>query len=139
MAYALPADVYSVLLDVIGDRSKVDKVAAAIERSIEQVTERADEAREVVRHQVYEGLRQELATKEFVRAENAEIRADFEQLRADFEQLRANFEQLRAEFEQLRGEVHQIKQLLKILIALVVVGLTVLNPAFVDVIRALVH
>ena len=139
MAYALPADIYSVLLDVIGDRREVEKVADAIGRSIEQIAERADEARETVRHQVYEDLRKELATKDFVRAEHARLQVDFEQLRADFERMRANFEQLRAEFEQLRGEAREIKLLLKVLIALVIVGLTVLNPAFIEVIRSLMR
>ncbi len=45
MAYALPADVYAVLLDVIGDRQKVDKVAHVIEASIAQIADKADEAK----------------------------------------------------------------------------------------------
>ncbi len=95
--------------------------------------------KDAVRHQVYEDLRHELASKEFVRAEIEGVRREIQVLRADFEQLRADFEQLRAEFEQLRGEVRQSQLLLKVLIALVIVGMTVLNPAFVDILRALLH
>lgn len=65
---------------------------------------------------MYNELRAELATKEFVRAEIGEVRT---------------------EISGLRAELKQNALLLKILIGIAVFGLTLFNPAFVKLIELL--
>ena len=127
MSYALPRDTFDLLLEAFGDRKKAETFARAIEASIEAVDEKAealiDSRLEQQRATLYNDLREELATKEFVRAEN--------------NQLRAEFNELRAEFNELRGEVRQLALLVKVLLGLVIVGLTLLNPGFVQLMERL--
>ena len=70
----------------------------------------------ILKSKLYNDLRLELATKEFVRAEINEVRA---------------------EIAELRAEVKQNALLLKILIGIAVFGLTLFNPAFVKLVELL--
>lgn len=62
---------------------------------------------DAIKSELYNELRAELATKEFVRAEISEVRA----------------------------EVKQLAVWLKVLIGLIVFGLTLFNPAFVKLVE----
>ena len=141
MSYALPRDTFDLLLEAFGDRKKAETFARAIEASIEAVDEKAealiDSRLEQQRATLYNDLRDELATKEFVRAENNQLRAEFNELRAEFNGLRSEFNELRAEFNELRGEVHQLALLVKVLLGLAIIGLTLLNPGFVQLMERL--
>ena len=141
MSYALPRDTFDLLLEAFGDRKKAETFARAIEASIEAVDEKAealiDSRLEQQRATLYNDLRDELATKEFVRAENNRLRAEFNELRAEFNGLRSEFNELRAEFNELRGEVHQLALLVKVLLGLAIIGLTLLNPGFVQLMERL--
>ena len=66
---------------------------------------------------MYNELRSELATKEFVRAE---------------------INQLRSEFSEVRSEIKQNALLLKILMGIAVFGLTLFNPSFVKLVELFV-
>ena len=68
------------------------------------------------------GLRGELATKEFVRAEISEVRAEISEVRA--------------EISEVRGEMKNMQTLMKVLIGLMVFGLTFANPAFIELIKS---
>jgi len=70
----------------------------------------------ILKSELYNDLRLELATKEFVRAEINEVRS---------------------EIAELRVEVKQNALLLKILIGIAVFGLTLFNPAFVKLVELL--
>ena len=92
--------------------------------------------------ELYNNLRQELATKEFVRAEVNKLRAEFGELKAEFGDLRAEFGDLRAELGEVKGEVIGLKAridknefFLKILIGLNIAALTLLNPTFVSIVE----
>jgi hypothetical protein len=69
---------------------------------------------ESLKAELYNELRAELATKEFVRAE---------------------INGVRAEISDVRAEVKQNSLLLKILIGIAVFGLTLFNPAFVKLVE----
>ncbi len=69
---------------------------------------------DAIKSELYNELRAELATKEFVRAEINEVRA---------------------EISELRAEVKQLGVWLKVLIGLIVFGLTLFNPAFVKLVE----
>lgn len=115
MAYSLPRDVF-LLLEVAfnQDREKAEVFAKAIESSIQsietQTNEHVERNKGVLKSELYNDLRSELATKEFVRAEINEVRTEIAELRADMK---------------------QNALLLKILIGIAVFGLTLFNPAFV--------
>ena len=88
--------------------------AKAIESSIQAIENQADERithqKEALKAELYNELRAELATKEFVRAEIGEVRA----------------------------ELKQNSFLLKILIGITVFGLTLFNPAFVKLVELVI-
>jgi hypothetical protein len=85
--------------------------AKAIEGSIQaiehQAVERISLKKETLKSELYNELRAELATKEFVRAEISEV----------------------------RSELKQLALLLKILVGITVFGLTLFNPAFVKLVE----
>lgn len=119
MAYSIPREAFLLLEEAFNhDRAKAEVFARAIEGSIQAIEHRADEhisyQKETLKSELYNELRAELATKEFVRAE---------------------INELRAEFNELRGEIRQNSLLLKILTGIAVFGLTLFNPTFVRLVE----
>jgi hypothetical protein len=119
MSYSIPRDVFLLLEAAFNnDREKAEVFAKAIECSIQAIENQADERithkKETLKSELYNELRAELATKEFVRAEINEVRAEISEVRADLKQ-------------------HSL--LLKILIGIAVFGLTLFNPAFVKLVE----
>ena len=123
MAYSLPRDVFLLLESAFNqDREKAEIFAKAIESSIQAIDEKAIENKQVVKAELYNELRNELATKEFVRAEINGVRTEIAEVRA--------------EIAELRAEVKQIALMLKILTGIAIFGLTLFNPAFVRLIES---
>lgn len=131
MAYSIPRDVFLLLETAFNqDREKAEVFARAIEGSIQAFENQADEhitskkellKAELYKTELYNDLRTELATKEFVRAEINGVRAEISDVRA--------------EINVLRGELRQNTLLLKILIGIAVFGLTLFNPAVVKLVE----
>ena len=106
MAYSLPREAFALLESAFNDdREKAETFARAIEASIQSIEDQAEERigakKEAVKAELYNELRGELATKEFVRAENNELRA----------------------------EIRRNALLLKVLIGIAVFGLALFNPS----------
>ena len=119
MSYSIPRDVFLLLEAAFNnDREKAEVFAKAIEGSIQAIENQADERithkKETLKSELYNELRAELATKEFVRAEINEVRA---------------------EISDVRAELKQNSLLLKILIGIALFGLTLFNPAFVKLVE----
>ena len=119
MSYSIPRDVFLLLETAFNnDREKAEVFAKAIESSIQAIESQADERitpkKEALKSELYNELRAELATKEFVRAEIGEVRTDIGEVRA---------------------ELKQNTLLLKILIGIAIFGLTLFNPAFVKLVE----
>jgi hypothetical protein len=119
MSYSIPRDVFLLLEEAFNhDREKAEVFAKAIEGSIQAIENQADERithkKETLKSELYNELRAELATKEFVRAEISEVRA---------------------EISEVRSELKQTTLLLKILIGITVFGLTLFNPAFIKLVE----
>ncbi|MEI7995150.1 MAG: hypothetical protein WCH01_09645 [Methylococcaceae bacterium] len=122
MAYSIPHDVFVLLEAAFNqDREKAEVFAKAIESSIQAIENQADERithkKEALKAELYNELRAELATKEFVRAEIGEVRV---------------------EIGEVRAELKQNSFLLKILIGITVFGLTLFNPAFVKLVELVI-
>ena len=119
MSYSIPRDVFLLLEEAFNhDREKAEVFAKAIEGSIQAIESQADERithkKETLKSELYNELRLELATREFVRAEISEVRT---------------------EISEVRSEIKQNTLLLKILIGIAVFGLTLFNPAFVRLVE----
>ena len=129
MAYSIPRDVFVLLEAAFNqDREKAEVFAKAIESSIQAIESQADERithkKEAIKAELYNELRTELATKEFVRAEINGVRAEISEVRA--------------EISEIRAELKQNALLLKILIGIAVFGLTLFNPAFVKLVELVI-
>jgi len=129
MAYSIPREVFLLLEAAFNqDREKAEVFAKAIEGSIQAIENQADERithrKEALKAELYNELRAELATKEFVRAEINGVRAEITEVRA--------------EISEVRAEVKQNSLLLKILIGIAVFGLTLFNPAFVKLVEMVI-
>ncbi len=115
MAYSLSHDLYLLIESALNqDREKTDVVARAIESSIRAIDDKADDKKQVIKAELYNDLRNELATKEFVRAE---------------------INELKAEINQLKAEIKHIAFMIKVLVGCAIFGLTLFNPAFVKIIE----
>ena len=126
MSYSIPRDVFLLLEAAFNnDREKAEIFAKAIEGSIQAIENQADERithkKETLKSELYNELRSELATKEFVRAEISGVRAEISEVRA--------------EIGDVRAELKHNALLLKILIGITVFGLTLFNPAFVKLVE----
>ena len=73
---------------------------------------------------LYNELRTELATKEFVRAEINEVRAEISEVRA--------------EISEVRAEIKEVKLLMRVVIGVMIFGFTLFNPSFIQIVQMLV-
>jgi hypothetical protein len=133
MSYSIPRDVFLLLEAAFNnDREKAEVFAKAIEGSIQAIENQADERithkKETLKSELYNELRAELATKEFVRAEINEVRAEISGVRTEISEVRT-------EISVVRADLKQNSLLLKILIGIAVFGLTLFNPAFVKLVE----
>ena len=113
MQYTLPKNLYDELVKKVGKES-AEKFASAIELFLDitqkETSKEIDEKKENIKATLYNELRNELATKEFVRAEINEVKA---------------------EINEIRGEIQKNNLLLKILIGISIFALTIFNPNFI--------
>lgn len=105
MAYSLPHDVYLLL-------------ESAFNQDREKAEEKISDKKQALKAELYNDLRSELATKEFVRAELAVLREEVTEFRAE-----------------VRGEIKHINFQLKLLIGFAIFGLTLFNPSFVKLVE----
>jgi len=75
--------------------------------------------KENLKAELYNELRNELATKEFVRAEINEVKIEMNEIRG--------------EMNEIRAEIKQNNLLLKVLIGISLFALTIFNPNFVNI------
>ena len=110
---ALPRDAFELLVEALGERSKAETLAHALERSIQAIDKRAEEAiiekKEYIKIELKDDLRQELVTREL------------------FEERMKVFDE---RFKSLDFK-------LNIFIAIALIALTLANPTFVALISRL--
>ena len=124
MQYTLPRELFDELVKNIGKESAT-KLANAIEKFLEIIQNESNkiiiEKKENIKAELYNELRNELATKEFVRAEINEIKVEISEVRS--------------EINEVRAEIKQNNLLLKVLIGISIFALTIFNPNFVNLIE----
>jgi len=127
MHYTVPRELFEDLVKNVGKES-AEKFVNAIERFLEAIQKESQkeisEKKETLKAELYNELRSELATKEFVRAEINEVRAEINEVRA--------------EINEVRSEIKQNNLLLKVLIGISIFALTIFNPNFVILIEKIV-
>jgi len=124
MHYTLPRELFDELVKNIGKESAT-KLANAIEKFLEIIQNESNkiiiEKKENIKAELYNELRNELATKEFVRAEINEIKVEISEVRS--------------EINEVRAEIKQNNLLLKVLIGISIFALTIFNPSFLNLIE----
>jgi len=124
MNYTIPRDLFDELIKNIGKES-AEKFANAFEKFLnvfaKKVEENINQKKESLKAELYNELRSELATKEFVRAEINEVRAEINEVRA--------------EINEVRAEIQKNSLLLKVLIGISLFALTIFNPNFITIIE----
>ena len=124
MQYTLPRELFEELVKNVGKESAT-KFANAIEKFLEIIQNESNkiiiEKKENIKAELYNELGNELATKEFVRAEINEVKAEINEVRA--------------EINEVRSEIKQNTLLLKVLIGISIFALTIFNPNFVNLIE----
>jgi parvulin-like peptidyl-prolyl isomerase len=125
MNYTLPRPIFDLLLEAMGDKQKAETFARAIESSVQEIDNQATESilekKQQLKAELYDSLRTELATKEFVRAEIGQVRAEISEVRV--------------ELSEVRAEQKNTNTLVKIMIGLMIFGLTIANPGFIELIK----
>jgi predicted solute-binding protein len=120
MQYTLPRNIFDELVKNVG-KDNAEKFANAIEKFLEIIKKESEkeiiQQKESLKAELYNELRNELATKEFVRAEINEIKA---------------------EINEVRAEIKNNNLLLKVLIGISLFALTVFNPNFVSLIEKII-
>ena len=126
MNYTIPRDLFNELVKNIGKES-AEKFADAFEKFLnifaKEVEKDIIQKKENLKAEIYNELRNELVTKEFVRAEINEVRAEINEVKA--------------EINEVRSEIQKNNLLLKILIGISIFALTIFNPNFVALIEKL--
>ncbi|MCS6998916.1 MAG: hypothetical protein NZL86_05935 [Aquificaceae bacterium] len=121
-------EVYKILEEELG-KEKADKVVKVLEESLLKIEEKAKEQKPILKAEVKEELLKELVTKE-------EFYGELKVLRLELERKIDGVEaDLSRRMDGIEARIDKIELLLKVLIALVVLGITLLNPAFVDIIK----
>ena len=110
MAYSLPIEVYDAIRKAVKDEETAKEVAKAIEKSLEVIDKKAEEKKVLIKAELKDELRKELATKE------------------DIVLLQQEIEATRREF----------RIYMKFITLLIVVGFTLFNPQFYDLVKSLI-
>ncbi|MCS6876139.1 MAG: hypothetical protein N3C57_05830 [Aquificaceae bacterium] len=117
----LSYEIYKILEEELG-KDKADKVVKVLQESLSKIEEKVKEQKPILKVEVKEELLKELVTKE-------EFYGEIRALRLELER---RIDKVEAD---LGRRIDRIELLLKVLIGLVVVGLTLLNPAFVELLK----
>ncbi|MEJ5338390.1 MAG: hypothetical protein ACK42C_06195 [Aquificaceae bacterium] len=101
-------------------KEKADRVAKVLEESLKVIEEKAREQKPILKAEIKEELTKELVTKEELQIVKLELERRIDVLEA-----------------KLEGRIDRLELYLKILIGLVVLGLTLLNPVFVEFVKTI--
>ena len=116
--YTLPREAYELLVEALGEKSKAETLARALERSIQAIEERADEAivekKGLIKIELKDELRQELVTRELFEERMKVIDEKFKSLERGvnerFNVVDEKFKSLEAEQREQRREMGEFRQ-----------------------------
>lgn len=124
MAYSLPIEVYEAIRKAVKDEKTAKEVVKAIENSLKVIEEKAREQKVIVKAELRDELRKELATKEDI----ALVRQEIETVRQEIETVR----------QELKGEIRELRAYMRFTIFLILFGFTFFNPQFYELVKSLI-
>jgi hypothetical protein len=120
MTYTLPRNVFDLLQDVFGDKTKSELFARAIEESIQAIDDRAKESivekKEHLKIELKDELKHELVTRDI------------------FDE---RFNSINERFKSIDERFNTLNFKLNIFIAIATIALTLANPTFADLIKTI--
>ena len=132
MSYAIPIEVYDAIKKVVKDEKIAKEVVKTIEKSLEVIEEKAREQKVVIKAELKDELRKELVTKEEFFGETGKLRQEMETVRRELDQ---KIETVR---QELKGEIRELRAYMKFLIVLIIVGFTLFNPNFFELLKMVI-
>lgn len=135
MTYTLPRNVFDLLQEAFGDKQKSEIFARAIEESIKAIDDKAKEAivekKEHIKIELKEELKNELVTRELFEERFKSIDERFKSIDERFKSIDERFKSIDERFNTLNFK-------LNIFIAIAIVALTLANPTFAELVKAIV-
>ena len=129
MAYILSSEKLKLIEEIIGDREKARKVAGIIDETVESglkvIEEKAEKQKVVLKAQIREELRKELANREDIAITRQEIESVRQELKQEIKLVRQEIEIVR---QELKGDI----RVLKVLIYALFVFVALLNRGTVE-------
>lgn len=158
MNYTIPRSVYVALEKGFGSKQTVDEFSQSIEIYLTaintEVLDQYDKTRAQRKYELRDELSKELASKADLHLVQVALKADIDlvksELKTDMElvrsELKADMELLRSELKadmeavssDLEHKIDKNNQLLRILIGLVLFGMTLFNPPFLELIKTII-
>ncbi len=112
-------EVYKMLEEELG-KEKAERVVKVLEESLRVIEDKAREQKPILKAELKEELTKELVTKEELQIVKLELERKMDMLEA-----------------RLEARMQRLELYLKVLIALVLLGLTILNPSFTELVKSI--
>jgi len=125
MGYALPIEVYDAIKKVVKDEKTAREIARAIEEGLEAIEEKAKKEKVVLKAEIKDELRKELASKEDIALLEQKIETVRQELKGEIEAVR----------HEIKGEIRELRAYMKFIIVIMLLGFTFLNPQFYDFLK----
>ena len=133
MAGAL-LELYELFEKKLG-KEEAKEAIELVGKAIETVREEAKAQKPVLKAEIREELRKELATKEDVAILDQKMETVYKELDQKIETVRQEIETVR---QELKGEIRELRVYMKFTIIIVVIGITVLNPNFTELVKSII-
>ncbi len=140
--YTLPREAYELLVEALGEKSKADVFARALERSIQAIEENADEAivekKAHIKIELKEELRQELVTRELFEERYSRLEREMnERFNVVDEKFKSLATEMNERFNVVDEKFKSLNFKLNIFIAIALLALTLANPTFTVLVQKL--
>jgi biopolymer transport protein ExbB/TolQ len=126
----LSYEFYKLLEEEVG-KEKAEKLTRLFEEIVREIQQEPREQKPIIKAELKDELTKELTTKGDLVILKSEVYRHIEAVKAELEK------KIEAVEYKLEKRMDRLEMYLKVLIALVVLGLTLLNPAFSELVRTI--
>lgn len=131
---AVDYELIKLLEDELG-KEKAEKVVKIIDKALENLETRVQEQKPILKAEIKEELLRELATKYDIQIIKLEIENTKKEVQQEINIHRKETENIKIELEK---KIEKIEIYLKVLIGLAILGFTIFNPGFLEIIKSIV-
>jgi len=132
----LSSEKLKLIEEIIGDKEKARRVAEIIDETVENglkaIEEKAKEQKAVVKAELKDELRKELATKEDIALTKEELKQEIGVVKQEIEVVRQEIKVVRQEIETVRQELKGDIKALRVIIYFLFVFVALLNKGTVE-------